>query len=167
MGVLITYRAHHTHADKLIIQVLNCVRGRGVLGVELLNLGHRVLNPDDEGGQGLVLLLPNQKEVVPGIEVSSWALLDVDRLQGGPDLCRIILHSIYMGSLFSRKGNIQLTCSLVHSNILFDLKISLGVIRALLSIADYSPEAFGVQESLHFTLPSGVVGGAEFGEGRG
>ena len=50
---------HHSHTDELIIEVLDGIRSRGVLGAELLDLGHRVLNPGDEGGQGLILLLPN------------------------------------------------------------------------------------------------------------
>jgi len=59
MGVLIAQGSHHSHTDKFIVQVLDGIRGNGVLGAELLDLGHRVLNSGDEGGQGLVLLLPN------------------------------------------------------------------------------------------------------------
>ena len=42
----------------------------------------------------------------------------------------------------------------------------MGVIRALLSTTDNSPESFGVQESLHLPLPGQVVGGGEFLKGR-
>jgi len=94
---------HHSHADELIIEVLDGIRAGSIFGAELLDLGHRVLNPGNKGGQGLVLLLPNRKEVVPGIEVSSRTLLEVDGLKSGPNLCRVVLNSIYMGPLFSRQ----------------------------------------------------------------
>ena len=52
-----------------------------------------------------------------------------------------------------REREIQLTCCFVHSNIPFGPEVSLRVIRALLNTTDNSPEALGMQESLHFALP--------------
>ena len=65
-----------------------------------------------------------------------------------------------MHPLFSREREIQLTCRFVSSNIPFGLEVSFRVIRALLSTTDNSPKPLGMQESLHFALPGGVVGGA-------
>ena len=42
-------------------------------------------------------------EVIPSIEASFKALLEVDRLQSGPDLCRVILDSLNMSPLLCRK----------------------------------------------------------------
>ena len=59
-----------------------------------------------------------------------------------------------------------MSCSLVNSKVPLSLKVGLGVIRALLSTTDNSPEALCAQEGLHFSLPGGVVGGTEFFKGR-
>ena len=74
--------------------------------------------------------------------------MEVDRLEGRPNLRRIVLDSVYMRPLFSREREIQLTCRFVRSNIPFGLKVSLRVIRALLSTTDNSPEALGMQKML-------------------
>jgi len=71
-----------------------------------------------------------------------------------------------MGPLLSRKQKVELACSLVSPKVPFGLEIRMGVIRALLSTTDNSPEAFGAQESFHLPLPGRVVGGGEFLKGR-
>ena len=73
---------------------------------------------------------------------------------------------LHMGPLLCRKQRVELSCGLVSSKVPANLEIWFGVIRALLSTTDNSPEALGAQDGLYFPLPSGIVEVTKFFEGR-
>ncbi|KAG1849098.1 hypothetical protein C8R48DRAFT_812925 [Suillus tomentosus] len=52
--------------------------------------------------QGLIRTLPNGEEVVPGIEACGRELLDMGRLEGGPDFDRVVLNILKMQPLVCR-----------------------------------------------------------------
>jgi hypothetical protein len=92
--------------------------------MEFLDFGHAIFNPGNEGAQGLVRLLPDGEEVVPGVGVCPRTLLKVYGSKGGPNLDRIILDSIYVHPLLHRASQIQLPSCLVCLDIPLGLEIS-------------------------------------------
>lgn len=129
-----------------------------VLRAQSLDLGHGLLDPGNESAQGLIRALPDGEEVVPGIEASGRELLDMGRLEGGPDLDRVILNILKMQPLVCRAVKKQFTCSLVLLLIPLGLFLRLRGWRASLFPRDKQPESLGTQVGLHLTFPGRVVG---------
>ena len=77
MGIFLAQGMNHSHADKFSIKVCD---GVGLLGIhrsKLLNLGHAIFNPSNEGAQELIRLLLDGEEVIPGIKMHPRTLLEV------------------------------------------------------------------------------------------
>jgi hypothetical protein len=112
MGVFLTQGMNHSHTDQLCIKILDGIGILATCRTEFLGLGHAIINPGNKGAQGLVRLLPDGDEVVPGIEACPRTLLEVYGSKGGLNLDRIILDSIYMRPLLHRASQIQLPAAL-------------------------------------------------------
>jgi hypothetical protein len=124
MGVFLTQGMNHSHTDQLCIKILDGIGILATCRTEFLGLGHAIINPGNKGAQGLVRLLPDGDEVVPGIEACPRTLLEVYGSKGGLNLDRIILDSIYMRPLLHRASQIQLPSCLVCLDIPLGLEIS-------------------------------------------
>jgi hypothetical protein len=74
--------------------------------MKFLDFGHAIFDPGNEGAQGLVRLLPDGEEVVPGFEACPRMLLEVYGSKGSPNLDRIVLDSVYMHPLLHRASQI-------------------------------------------------------------
>ena len=106
MGVFLAQGTNHSHADEFCIKILDGVGILGIRGSKFLDFGHAIFNPGNKGAQGLVRLLPDREEVVPGIETCPRTLLEVCRSEGSPNSNRIILDNINVHPLFYRTSQI-------------------------------------------------------------
>jgi hypothetical protein len=125
MGVFLAQGTNHSHTDKFCIKILDSIRVLGIVRTEFLDFGHAIFNPGNKGAQGLVRLLPDGEEVVPGVEACPRTLLEVYGSKGGPNLHRIVLDSVYMHPLLHRASQIQLPSCLVCLDIPLGLEISI------------------------------------------
>jgi hypothetical protein len=124
MGVFLAQGTNHSHTDEFCIEVLDGIGILGTCRTEFLDFGHAIFNPGNEGAQGLVRLLPDGEEVVPGVEACPRTLLKVYGSKGGPNLDRIVLDSVYVHPLLHRASQIQLPSCLVCLDIPLGLGIS-------------------------------------------
>jgi len=69
-------------ADEFCIKIIDGIWFLGVYRSKFLDVGHAILNPSNKGAEGLVRLLPDGEEVIPGIEMCPRMLLEVCRKQG-------------------------------------------------------------------------------------
>jgi hypothetical protein len=100
--VFLSQGTNHSHADKFCIKISDGIGFTGVHRSKFLDLRHAILNPSNKSAQGLVRLLPDREEVIPGIETRPRTLLEVYGSKGGPDLDRVILNSINVHPLLHR-----------------------------------------------------------------
>jgi hypothetical protein len=164
MGVFLAQGTNHSHTDEFCIEILDGVGLLRVCRTKFLDLGHAIFNPGNKSAQGLVRLLPDGEEVVPGVETCPRTLLKVYGSKGGPNLDRIVLDSVYMHPLLHRASQIQLPSCLVCLDIPLGLEISVRGGTSFCAI-DQQPEPFDSKISLHLTLPGRIVGRSEFGDG--
>jgi hypothetical protein len=158
LGIVIAQSMNHGHRDQLSIKISKTVGLARVLGVQSLDLGHALLNPGNKGAQGLIRALPDGEEVVPGVETRSRKLLDMGRLEGGPDLDRVVLNVLKVQPLVCRAVEKQFTCCLVLLLIPLGLLLRLRGWRATLLARDKQPESLSAQVGLHLSFPGRVVG---------
>jgi hypothetical protein len=163
MRVFLPQGTNHSHTDQLCIEVLDGIAILATCRTEFLDLGHAIFNPGNEGAQGLVRLLPDGEEVIPGIETCPRTLLEVYGSKGGPNLDRIVLDSVYVHPLLHRASQIQLPSCLVCLDIPLGLEISVRGGTSFWAI-DQQPEALDSKIGLHFTLPGRIVVGSELGD---
>jgi hypothetical protein len=130
MGVFLTLGTNHGHTDQLCIKILDGIGSLATCRMEFLDLGHAISNPGNEGAQGLVRLLPDGEEVIPGVEACPRTLLKVYGSKGSPNLHRIILDSVYMHPLLHRASQIQLPSCLVCLDIPLGLGISIRLVTS-------------------------------------
>jgi hypothetical protein len=102
MRIFLSQGMNHSHADKFCIKISDGIGFIGVHRSKFLDLGHVILNSSNKGAQGLVRLLPDREEVIPGIKTRHRMLLEVYGSKGGPDLDRVILNSIIVHPLLYR-----------------------------------------------------------------
>jgi hypothetical protein len=163
MGVFLAQGTNHSHADEFCIKICDGIGILGIRGSKFLDFGHAIFNPGNEGAQGLIRLLPDREEVIPGIETRPRTLLEVCGSKGGPDLDRIILNSINVHPLFYRTSQIQLSSCLVSLDIPLGLCICVSLVTDFCAI-DQQPEALDSKVGLHLTLPGSIVAGSELGD---
>jgi len=86
----------------LVLKICDGVRLLGIHRSKFLNLGYTIFNPSNKGAQGLIWLLPDREEVIPGIKAHPRTLLEVYGSKGSPDFNRVVLNSINVHPLLYR-----------------------------------------------------------------
>jgi len=147
---------NHRHTEQFIIQIGQSEDG----GTRFFDPGHGLLDSGSQDSEGLLRGLPDAEELIIGHKTSCRLLLNTEGLQGSPSGAGVILVLPDVYSLLWHNVEHDFTSSPVLLDIPGILLSSSSSWTLLLAIHQ-SPEALGVQQSLHFLAPCDIVGASK------
>ena len=95
--------------------------------MQIMDVGHALINPSDEGLKRLIVLFPDGEEVIIGIECGTRFLVDMDGGQLLPNGHRVINDALEVDALIMVDIEIDGTSSIFSPKIALVLSIRVRV----------------------------------------